>query len=153
MPARMAPVEDIGTRFADALTAAVPGWVERSVVFVVEAWSGSVPDEVRAAARDAGVRAASEVGPELRRLLTADVDEQWTNPLTVVRGAVRYPTEVLAAAGVPGVVRDEFDETHFPDDEYGLTPVRFADVDPSLAELGYEWGATKAMAHKARHAG
>ena len=144
-------MDDIGTRLADAVEAALPAWVEASVETIVVAWSGSVPDDVRAAATEAGRRAAAKVGPELRRLLAADPDEQWTNPLALLRAAVRYPTAVLREAGVPGVVRDEFDERHFPDDEYGLTPMRFADVDPALADLGYEWGATKAMAHKARH--
>lgn len=144
-------MEDIGTRLADAVEAAIPGWVERSVERLLVAYSGTAAPDVMARASDAGRRAASDVGPALRRLVTADVDEQWANPLTLVRQAVRYPTEVLAAAGVPGVVRDAFDEEHFPDDEYGLTPMTFADVDPSLADVGFEWGAAKAMAHKARH--
>lgn len=146
-------MDDIGTRLADAVEAALPGWVERSVDTILVAWTGRAADPaVLAEAAEAGRRAAADVGPALRRLVAADVDEQWTNPLTLVRGAVRYPTEVLRAAGVPGVVRDRFDEEHFPDDEYGLTPLRFADVDPALTDVGIEWGAAKAMAHKARHA-
>jgi hypothetical protein len=143
--------EDIGTRLAAAIEAALPGWVEREVRRILLAFSGTADPAVMREAAEAGRRAAADVGPVLRRLVAADVDEQWTNPLTLVRQAVRYPTEVLLAAGIPGVVRDEFDETHFPDDEYGLTPLKFSDVDPGLAELGFEWGAAKAMAHKARH--
>jgi hypothetical protein len=98
-----------------------------------------------------GRRASAEVGDELRRLLAADIDEQWTNPLAILRGAVRYPAEVLRRAGVPPIVRDEFDERHFPDDDYGLVPRAFADVDPSLADVGLAWGAAKAHAHLTRH--
>jgi hypothetical protein len=148
----MAPVDDIGTRLADAIERAVPAWVEREVERIVRAYTGRPPDTaVRTDAVEAGRRAAADLGPVVRRLVRADVDEQWTNPLAILRQAVRYPTAVLRRAGIPGVVRDEYDEAHFPDDEYGLTPMRFADVDPDLAELGFEWGAAKAMAHKARH--
>ncbi len=38
----------------------------------------------------------------------SDIDEQRTTPLALIRGAVRYPTEVLRAAGVPPVERDRF---------------------------------------------
>jgi hypothetical protein len=136
-----------------AVEAALPGWVEASVARIHELWSGPPPAEVRARAEQVGSEAAAEVGGELRRLLAADIDEQWTNPLTLLRRAVRYPTAVLREAGVPPIVRDRFDEEHFPDDDYGLTPSTFADVDPSLHELGLVWGAMKARAHLRRHGG
>ena len=145
-------MDDIGTRLADAIEAALPRWVEREVERIVVAYTGGPPsDDVRAQAAEAGLEAIATVGPVLRRLVAADVDDQWTNPLTLVREAVRFPTAVLHRAGVPGIIRTEYDETHFPDDEYGLTPMRFADVEPDLAELGFAWGAAKAMAHRARH--
>jgi hypothetical protein len=106
-----------------------------------------------AEAAAAGVLAIDEVMPRLRELLATDVDEQRTNPLSLLRGAVRYPTEVLRSAGVPAVVRDEFDERAFPDDVYGLTPASFADVDPSLHEPGLTWGAAKAHVHLSRRRG
>jgi hypothetical protein len=64
---------------------------------------------------------------------------------------VIYPTRVLEEAGAPIVVRDQFSETNFPDDIYDLTPAKFADIDPSLADVGLAWGASKAMAHLQRH--
>jgi hypothetical protein len=81
------------------------------------------------------------------------VDAQSTTPLEIVRAAVRYPTEVLQGAGVPGVVRDDFDEARFPNDLYGLTPASLTALDPSLTDTARAWGAAKAMAHKARHGG
>jgi hypothetical protein len=141
----------IGAELAQAVERAVPAWVVRSVVGIVSAYRGAVTDDVVADAQAAGERAAAEVGQELRALLTADVDDQRRNPLDVVRAAVVHPTAVLRRAGVPAVVRDEFDERHFPDDDYGLTPLSFADVDPALQELGIIWGATKARAHLLRH--
>ena len=91
----------------------------------------------------AGRRAAVDVGGQVRALLEQDVDEQATGPLAIVRTAVRYPTEVLQAAGVPPTVRDEFAERAFPDDRYGLAPAAFADLDPALHEPGIVWGAAK----------
>jgi hypothetical protein len=63
---------------------------------------------------------------------------------------VRYPTEVLRRAGVPPVERDRFARESFPDDDYDLSPATWADVAPSLTELGITWGAAKAFEHKRR---
>jgi hypothetical protein len=146
-----AAAEQAAAELAAAVEAAVPGWVERCVVTVLTAWQGSPgPDQVEAA-RDAGRRAAADVGGRLRALLAADIDDQQSTPLTLLRGAVRFPTEVLRRAGVPPVERDAFEEEVFPGDVYGLTPATFADVDPALVEPAIRWGAAKAWAHKRRH--
>jgi uncharacterized protein (DUF2236 family) len=136
---------------ADAVQAALPGWVERSVeqVHVARVLRRPPPD-VREAAAHAGRATADDVGPRVRALLALDIDEQRTNPLALLRGAVRYPTEVLRAAGVPAVRRDEFAARQFPDDDYDLTPTSFAEIDPELHEPGLVWGAAKAHVHLAR---
>ncbi len=142
------------TALADAVVAALPGWVERSVVRVLAAWQPGVEPgpEVLSEARAAGVRAAEEVGVRMRALLDADIDQQRTTPLALLRDAVRYPTAVLRAAGVPEVDRDPVQARLLPDDPYDLSPGTFADVDPALAEPGMVWGAAKALAHRRRHA-
>jgi hypothetical protein len=140
-----------GAALAEAVEAAVPAWVERSVRDLLVAFAGRADPDVVASARSAGRRAAEELGPELRRLLAEDVDRQWANPLALVRRAVSYPTAVLREAGVPEVVREEYDEAHFPDDVYGLSPRTFADLDPSLREVSIVWGAAKARASMVRH--
>ena len=132
-----------GAVLADAIIDAIPGWVARCVARHA---TGLDTDAASAAA-------AADVGPRLRALLAADVDEQRLNPLALVRDAVRYPTEVLADAGVPPPSRSRFDVEHFPDDPYGLVPMTWRDVDDSLHELGVTWGAVKAMAHRQRHTG
>jgi hypothetical protein len=121
------------------------------VVRLMTAWAGTMPPSVAAAAAAAGQRARDEVMPRLRTLLAADIDDQRTTPLAIVRDAVRYPTEVLAAAGVAPVQRDDFAVRAFPDDAYNLAPATFADLDPNLAEAGIAWGAAKAFEHKRRH--
>jgi hypothetical protein len=150
-----ANLEHYGRVLADALEAALPRWVQRSVEGRWHDWRGAepMPTDVMVAARAAGERAQREVGAAVRALLALDVDDQRVNPLAVVRDAVRHPTEVLRAAGVPEVVRDEFDERAFPDDVYALSPASFTDVDQSLFEPGLEWGAAKAHAHLSRHRG
>ena len=138
---------------ADGIDAGLPRWVERSVERVLVTQTGWADPNVMAAARDAGERARADVGGRVRPLLDADIDDQHTNPLSVLRQAVRYPTDVLRQAGVPPVQRDRFALERFPDDDYDLTPTSFADIDASLFEAGVAWGAAKAWLHKQRHGG
>ena len=140
-------MEPHATALADAIVAALPSWVERCVASRLPA-----PDPAASeAARDAGRRAAIEVGAQVRALLAADIDEQRTTPLALLRTAVRYPTEVLRDAGVPPLDRDPIQVRLHPDDLYDLSPANFADVAPALAEPGMVWGAAKALAHRRRH--
>ena len=148
--ADLARLESYATALADGIEAAIPGWVEDVVARVHIAWAGSIDDDLREEARGAGRRAQAEIAPRVRALLLADIDEQRTNPLAIVRGAVLFPTEVLRVAGVPPVVRDAQAEQHFPADDYDLTPASFTDLDPALHEPGLVWGAAKAHVHLAR---
>jgi hypothetical protein len=138
-----AALAEHGAALAEAITAVLPAWSARAV-------AGFRPD-LEAQGEAAGHAAAAELGPKLRALLAADVDEQRANPLAVARAAVAWPTSVLREAGVAPVHRDEHQRTHFPDDDYGLTPMAFADLDPSLHEPGILWGAIKARTHLLRH--
>ncbi|WP_229022880.1 hypothetical protein [Actinomarinicola tropica] len=139
--------DDLARGVRDAL----PAWTVRCVVERLEAWTGAPPGpDVVDAARAAGEQARAEVGDAVSQVLAADIDEQRVPPLALLRGAVRYPTEVLRAEGVPPVVRDEFAERAFPDDVYDLAPANFADLDPALHEPGMLWGAAKAHVHLQR---
>ena len=129
----------------EAIETALPGWVERSV-------RSRLADPDPEAVAEAARRAVADVGGAVRALLQRDIDEQATTPLSLLKGAVRYPTAVLRDAGVPPVDRDEVPARLFPDDVYDLAPVTWADVDPALAEAGLAWGASKAFAHLQRHA-
>jgi hypothetical protein len=144
-------LDEAARSLADAIDAALPGWVARSVERIMCAWSGAVPADVSAAASAAGERARVEIGGQIRRLLAADIDQQRSTPLALMRSAVRYPTEVLEAAGVPPVQRDRFTTSAFPEDEYDLSPASWADIDPALTEPGIAWGAAKAFEHRRRH--
>ncbi len=147
---------------ADAVEAALPGWVTRSVArrlgdagMVDElevAGVAGVADvaEVAEVADATATLARNEVMPRIRALLGTDIDHQWTTPLALLRAAVAYPTSVLRGAGVAPVARDPFAERAFPDDVYDHAPASFADIDPSLQEPGLAWGAAKAHVHLAR---
>lgn len=134
-----------GAALAEALVDALPRW---SVRVVTERGGRGLDHEAEQAGRDA----AEALGPQLRALLAADVDQQRQNPLALVRAAVAWPTAVLREAGVPPVERDDHERAHFPDDDYGITPMSFADVDPSVQDAGILWGAMKAHVHRRRHA-
>ena len=144
-PADAAALRAYAERLADAALTALPHWVERRVAERYEQWSGRPPaDAVREHARRAGVDAVADVGPQLRALLSTDVDAQRANPLAILRRAVRHPTAVLRAAGVPPVDRDPHAQGLFPEDLYDLSPASFADLDASVHEPGIVWGAAKA---------
>jgi hypothetical protein len=148
-----ASLETYAEALASGIEAALPGWVTRSVERVMRAWTGEVPADVAGAAVRAGRQAQLETGAAVRALLAADIEEQCTTPLALVRQAVEYPTAVLRQAGVPPVERDRFAERAFPDDSYELSPATWTDVDPGLSELGVNWGAAKAFEHRRRHDG
>lgn len=138
------------TALVEGIEAALPGWVEAQVARIMVAWSGEVPDAVRAEAVRAGQAARDELGPQVRALLALDIDDQRTNPMSVVRTAAAYPTAVLRSVGVPPIERDASAEAQFPDDDYDLVPTRFADLDPALHDAGLHWGAAKAHIHLQR---
>ena len=137
----------------DGVGAALQAWATRSADFLLSAWGeldGERRQEVVVAARGAGEQAARRVADELRELLALDPGEQRATPLEVIRGAVAEPTAVLAAAGLPAVVRDPFDERAWPDDRFGLVPRTLRDVDPDLAAVHFAWGVAKAAVLRAR---
>jgi hypothetical protein len=150
-------------RLSDAGDAIVAGvercgaaWVVGSVTRLVDAW-GQLDAAQRAAATAAAEATAgpavASVVAKLRDLFAADPADQQTTPLQVVRSLVATPTAVLRDAGVPGVVRDAFEERAFPDDEYDLVPRTLGDLgDPDLGPLLLAWGLGKAAVLRARSA-
>lgn len=135
------------TALADEVQRALPDWV-RSVV--AARLGGTVPAASADAVETAATTAAEDVGGRLRDLLALDIDEQWTNPLTLIRTAVQYPTEVLRDAGAQEIQRDEQSRRFHPEDIYGLIPTSFADLGPAAHDLGLSWGAAKAHVHLRR---
>jgi len=132
-------------------------WVEAVVVRVVDAW-GALEEDARAAAlgaaATAGARAADRVEAELQVLFELDPAQQRATPLELIRSLRIEATEVLRSAGVPEVVRDEYETRAFPDDVYGIvlhTPAELGDEDLGGALLA--WGLGKAKVLRARGGG
>lgn len=142
-------------RYGEALTLAVEAALRPWTAAAVEArlpagMSPAQRAEVDRQVAEAADRAVADIGGRLRQLLALDLDDQWTNPLSIIRQAVAHPTAVLAAAGAPPVERDDTDAALHPDDVYGLVPLAFADLGPEVHERGLEWGAAKAHVHLTR---
>jgi hypothetical protein len=137
--------------------AAVPDWIAGVIEERFGAWTRASgagdqaqPDITRLA-HEAGARAQDAVAEPLRAMLSADIDEQRTTPLALVRPLIAFATAVLSETGVPPVVRDEFAKSRFPDDIYGLTPASLAVLGEGVGEMALAWGAAKAFAHRRRH--
>jgi hypothetical protein len=127
---------DYGADLAAAIDRVLAGWVVRSV--------RRFCDDLDLAATAAGDEARRDIGERLRQLLETDLDQQRSNPLAILRSAVRYPTQVLIAAGVLGVLREPFVAEAFPEDIYNLSPATWSDIDPALQDYGIAWSAWKA---------
>ena len=120
----------------------VPGWLRRVSVEAGRR-GGVVPAQLELRIDAVVDRASDDLLERLADLLTTDVDEQRTTPLSLLRDAVREPTRLLQELGA--VPPSSPDGGRFPDDVYGLGPATWSDVDPSLHEPGLAWGAWKAM--------
>jgi hypothetical protein len=150
----LARLEETGAAIVGGVEQQVPPWVQAQVERLLDAW-GRAPAETRVRAEaqsiEAGTAAARRIVDELRALFAVDPTRQQATPLEIVRTVYREPTAVLATAGVPPIVRDEFDERAWPDDVYGLVPRTLGDLgDPELASLHLAWGMAKATIIRGR---
>lgn len=151
----MAMLEDAARAIVDGVAREVPGWSIRRVRELVEAWGADPETRAQAvdAAADAGEQAARRVSAALEELFAQDVEAQRATPLQIVRSVYLEPSAVLARAGVPPVVRDEFEERALPEDRYGLAPRGLGDLgDPELGPMQLAWGIGKATVIRARRA-
>jgi hypothetical protein len=150
----LARLEETGAAIVGGVERQVPGWVQTQVERLLDAW-GRAPAEIRVRAEaesaEGGAAATRRIVDQLRALFAVDPTRQQATPLEIVRTVYREPTAVLAAAGVPPIVRDEFDERAWPDDVYGLVPRTLGDLgEPELAPLHLAWGMAKATVIRAR---
>jgi hypothetical protein len=149
----LARLGEAATALLEGVARAVPDWAARGADNLLSAWGAVDADrqrEIVAAAREAGERAARRVAAELAELFALDPGDQRATPLEIIRTAVVEPTEVLAEAGMPDVVRDPFEERAWPGDRFGLVPRTLRDLDPDLAAVHFAWGVAKAAVLRAR---
>jgi hypothetical protein len=149
-------LREVGAAIVAGVERALPGWVQREVKRIVDAWGRLDPaatEQARHAAGPAGRAAAQRVGGALRALMARDAALQAVTPLQIVRSAYEEPTAVLAAAGIPAVDRDAFHEATWPGDHYGLVPEHLSDLgDEELGPLLLAWGVAKAAVLRSRAA-
>jgi hypothetical protein len=81
---------------------------------------------------------------QLRLLLARPYPEQRRSPLEVFQESMRFPTQVLAARGLPPVRRDEVAERALPGDLYDLAPSSSATLGEAVWRAHLAWGAEKA---------
>lgn len=136
-------VDEYSQRLFDALSGSLEPWLRRSFDRVVS--DQNMVPRVDVHRRDAVIGDAARTALDrLRHLFETDVLEQRHNPLQIIRSATDPITAVLRDLGAQRVERDEFQQRSFPDDDFGLCPATWVDIDESLAEVGLEWGAWKA---------
>lgn len=132
----------------------LPGWIATEATRILDAWGRLDPMDYRVAitsAQDLGRSVTVRVVGELHTLFALDVGDQRATPVQIVRSAYREPTDLLAALGIPGVVRDAFDERVEPADIYGLSPQSLADFgDFELGPALAVWGIAKSRLLRAR---
>lgn len=149
-------VAEAAAGLVDGFRRVIPRAVLEQVRRIVRAWGMLDPAAsrlVEEAAVVAAERAGREIAEAWRNEAARPMDEQRRGPLQFLRSVRAYPTEVLAAAGVPPVARDPWSVDRFPDDVYGLVVERFLDLPAKgadeLQELHIAWGVGKAMWVKA----
>lgn len=144
------PIVGYAADLVAAVEASLGGWIRDAVA---SRHPGPLGSDTEARIEVAASEAVADVGGRLRQLLALDIDHQWTNPLSIIRSAVVYPTAILSAAGVEPPDRDADARRLHPDDLYDLAPAAFADLGPAVHEPGLAWGAAKAHLHLASRSG
>lgn len=141
-------IETVATALHRAAVEATPSWVRRSIQRVATAQGlQGIDDELVA---DAAERATAFVDRRMGALLTADIDAQQTTPLSIFRDAVRFPVEVLHAAGATSSHRGDVSRWAFPNDPFDITPGNLSDIGDEVQQAGIVWGAAKAGLHLQR---
>lgn len=137
-------MEPYAAALFEAVDQVLAGWLATSVISTAIRITGDCEPELHRLAHQMAAQAHPIVLEELRLVLSADVDHQRSNPLAILRRAIRFPTNVLLQCNVPPPTRPVFEAEHFPEDLYSLGPANWSDVSESLSEPGLVWGAWKA---------
>ena len=95
---------------------------------------------------DALEQGRSWLEDRLGEFLETPFAEQTRGPLEIFQEAIKFPTEVLAAAGVPIPERDAVATNALPGDLYDLAPATSRDLGEEAWTAHLAWGAAKAHA-------
>ncbi len=135
------------------LTIATPDWVCRCVesqVLLAQTragkgypYSDDFWEGVMKRAVEEGFAAWRYVSRELRLLVSSATAPSRTTPLSIVQGAVIYPTLVLLEAGINPTRQSLLTTATQVEDPYGLSPATLASLHPRLPEVAWRWDAAK----------
>lgn len=121
---------------------------------LAERWGSSGPAPgsqaqealLRESLDDALEQGRSWLEDRLGEFLETPFAEQTRGPLEIFQEAIKFPTEVLAAAGVPIPERDAVTANALPGDLYDLAPATSRDLGEEAWTAHLAWGAAKAHA-------
>ena len=119
-------------------------WLRRAIVHALER-GGVEPDEHRDELDALVTAECGRLLDALHGLLTADVDDQRSTPLSLYRAAVAGPNRWLASIGAAAPAAEPGATPERAADPYLLGPAAWSDIDPAMHEPGITWGAWKAM--------
>jgi len=134
-------VTEVAVQLVDALTAAYRPYVTDRVT----ATAPHIEQNDLAAAIDEGLE---WLAVSLRDLLELPFDEQPRGPLEVFQEAIRFPTDLLAAHGMPHSHRGEVEAAALPGDLYDLAPASSRDLGERAWLAHLAWGAAKAASFR-----
>ena len=101
---------------------------------------------LRASLDEAIGRGRSWLTERLSELSATSFAGQRRGPLELFQEAMRFPTEALAAAGIPASERDAVTANALPGDLYDLAPATSRDLGEEAWAAHLAWGAAKARA-------
>lgn len=135
--------------FASAYEPYVRSRVEERLAGPV--WSAGSEEPLRAellrtSLEEAIGRGRSWLAERLAELSETSFADQRRGPLELFQEAMRFPTEALAAAGVPAPERDPVTANALPGDLYDLAPATSRDLGEEAWGAHLAWGAAKAHA-------
>ena len=136
-------MEAFAEQLADAVAVVLEPWLRRCVVDTALRVTGSVSLELKSDAALMASERAPEVLAALDDLLTTDVDAQRTNPLSILRGAVRHRLRSCGDTTCRCVAR-RFRRPFVSGRHLRRSsPATWSDVDEALVEPGIDVGGVE----------
>ena len=133
-------IDELSDKLRRCIVAAVPGWMTRMSAAVLGSQSIALrADEIAHMADEA----RQFVDLRLSELFAADVDQQRTTPLSILRDSVRYPNALLATQGATAFAAAGGSHFSQSEDPFHLMPASLADFGDEVHQAGLLWGAGK----------
>lgn len=140
-----------GEQLARAIEEALPRYLKGRILERLKQAFDELPEDAELRAERAARDGLALIATRLWNLVRADVDEQASTPLSLLRASVDPATALLVEFDVPALARDRFMKERFPSDPYSLYPTKLGELGAVVGERAITWGAAKAYVHRRRH--